>query len=294
MKIGVVGLGLMGSALATHLIAAHPGRIVVWNRDPSKAEALRNKGAEVARTPQELSMLCDVIHLSLLDTRAVQAVAAAIFEVSKPGGLILDHSTISAEATRALSDQAAQLGWSWVDAPVSGGSEGARAGRLAVFLGGRKADMERASAACAPFARQSRRMGPSGAGQATKAANQLIVGGTFLLLAEAAVLAERAGVDAAILPEVLAGGFADSTLLQHQFARMVADDGVVQGTAAVMLKDLDLVADQAERSGTSTPFLAAAHAIWTAYVADGHGDTDWTAIAQRVRGKPLREGTCNE
>lgn len=282
-RIGVAGLGLMGSAIAGHLVAAHPGRVVVWNRDPARSEPLGRLGTDIAASPSDLAARCSVVHLSLLDTAAVEEVAAAILDVPKDDGLILDHSTISAVSTREIAARAAQNGWTWVDAPVSGGSTGARAGQLAVFLGGPEAQMDRARLACTPFARQASHMGPSGAGQATKAANQLIVGGTFVLLAEAAILAERMGVDAALMPKVLAGGFADSTLLQTQLPRMVSGPGDIQGTAAVMLKDLNLVADLAAASRTATPLADAARAIWSDHVASGHGDTDWTEIAARVR-----------
>ncbi|MEM6463842.1 MAG: NAD(P)-dependent oxidoreductase [Pseudomonadota bacterium] len=286
MTVGFAGLGLMGAELARHLLAAH-GELKVWNRDLAKVEALIAIGVEMAESPKALAEACDTIHLSLLDTHAVTAVAKGpdglLEAFGRPGATIIDHSTISVPETRDLADAARRSGWDWVDAPVSGGSAGAKVGQLTVFIGGAPDAAERAATACAPFARQVSIMGLSGAGQATKAANQLIVGGTFLLLAEAAVLAESNGVETARLPDVLAGGFADSTLLRTQLPRMVQSGGAVQGTAAVMLKDLDLVADLAKSSGTRTELTELAHAIWTAHVDSGFGHRDWTAIIERVR-----------
>ena len=281
MSVGVAGLGLMGGPIAAHLAVS--GEVRVWNRSLKRGTP---SGTERVADAAELGARCDVVHLSLLDGAAVEAVVfgpAGVLDGAPPGGTILDHSTISAAQTCALASRAAERGWDWVDAPVSGGSAGAVAGTLTVFLGCDEAAEAQAQAAVAPFAARATRMGPVGAGQATKAANQLIVGGTFVLLAEAAALAEASGVDAAALPEAMAGGFADSVLLQRQLPRMVAGAEELHGTGAVILKDMDLIADGAGGALGPRGAFAAARALWARHVAAGGGGRDWTAVIDTVR-----------
>lgn len=286
MTVGFAGLGIMGSAMAGHLLDAGYA-LAVWNRTKEKCAGAGKRGAEIAETPAALGKNCAVVHLSLTDTAAVEAVVfgtGGILSAPRESGLIVDHSTIAVPRTRQLAERAAELGWRWVDAPVSGGRAGAEAGRLVVFCGGETEAVEAARATTGCFARSYNHMGPSGAGQAAKMANQLIVGGTFLLLAEAAHLAERNDVEVERLPEVLAGGFADSTLLQQQLPRMIGAREPKHGAAAIMLKDLDLVADLAAKSDAATPLSSLARQLWRLHVAAGHGEEDWVTIIDLLRG----------
>jgi 2-hydroxy-3-oxopropionate reductase len=282
--VGFIGAGMMGAPMIGHLCAK--GRpVVAHNRTRARLAALEGEGVTAVASPAEVARRARVIHISVTDTAAVEAVTAeagGLLDALVPGTLVVDHSTIAAEATRRLAERVAAAGCAWVDAPVSGGSGGAVAGTLTVFAGGSEADVARATETVGAFARRITHMGPVGAGQATKAANQLIVGGTFLLLAEAADLAARDGVDAALLPEALAGGFGDSVLLQRQLPRMVAGRGETHGTAAVMLKDLDLVAAAATASGAAAPLAAAARSLWQRHCESRAAD-DWVTIIDTVQ-----------
>ena len=278
-KVGFIGAGLMGAPMIGHLAAAGHD-VVAWNRTAARLDGLP---VRVAKTPREAAEGCAAVHLSVIDTAAVENVLTGpdgVLEAS--GGLIVDHSTIAADATRTLAERAATRGFQFVDMPVSGGRAGAEAGTLTVFAGGTDQDVALASRTAGAFAGRITHMGPVGAGQATKAANQLIVGGIFILLAEAANLATRNGVDAARLPDAMAGGFADSTLLQRQLPRMVAGPSDLHGTAATMLKDLDLVAAAAAASGAATPLAQASQALWQRH-AKVHPQADWVSILQTIR-----------
>jgi len=174
---------------------------------------------------------------------------------------------------------------------VSGGRVGAEQATLSVFLGASDTLASRAIEAVAAISGRATVMGPTGAGQATKAVNQLIVGGTFALLAEAVALARAGDVDAARLPGAMAGGFADSTLMQRQMQRMAEGPGDLHGTSAVMLKDLDLVAAEAGGVLGEHALSRAAHGLWQRHVAAGHGATDWVSILETVLAEAKGNGT---
>jgi 2-hydroxy-3-oxopropionate reductase len=260
-ELGFCGPGLMGAPMIRHLLrAGHTVR--VWNRTPEKAEGLVADGARVAATPRELALNADVVLLCVADAAAVEAV------VSGANGLldeqadraspprvraIVDHSSIPPDATRALAARAAALGVAWIDAPVSGGVSGAQAGTLAIMAGG--ADVHVASVApiLAAYASRVTHMGAVGAGQTTKLCNQAIVTATVAAIAEAVSLARRSGIDAAKLPEALAGGWADSTLLRTFVPRMTQADLDPIGALKTFQKDVDTVAAAAQQTGTPMP-----------------------------------------
>jgi 3-hydroxyisobutyrate dehydrogenase len=261
-KLGFIGLGLMGMPMTRRLLAAGHA-VTVWNRSPAKAATLVEAGAGSAKSPRDLAATADIIFLCVTDATAVEQVVFGRDGLAEmPGGdkIVVDFSSIHPDATRAIAKRLkAATGMAWIDAPVSGGSKGAEEGTLAVMAGGDAADIERVRPYVLAMARRLTRMGPIGAGQTTKLCNQVIVGCAMAVLAEATRLAANAGIDAARLPEALAGGFADSIPLQLFVPRMV--EGIHTpplGTIATMLKDLDTVLDVAQDTSTPVPMASLA------------------------------------
>ena len=264
--LGYIGLGLMGGPMTRRLLAAGQ-QVTVWNRSAEKVEAAVKLGARRAGSPAEVAEAAEIVFLNLTDTAAVEAVVFGPDGLaSVPGDrkLVVDFSSIRPDATVEIARRLeAQNGMRWVDAPVSGGTRGAEEGSLAIMAGGDAADVERARPYIMAMAARLTHMGPLGAGQTTKLCNQIIVGCTMTVLAEATRLASNAGIDPARLPEALAGGFADSKPLQLFVPRMAA--GIHDpplGHAYTMLKDLDTVLDVARETGTPAPMAGLAAQIF--------------------------------
>jgi 3-hydroxyisobutyrate dehydrogenase len=216
-RLGYLGLGMMGIPMARRLVNAGYD-VTVWNRSASKAKTLVEAGAKLATDPRTVAETASIIFMCVTDGAAVEEVmfgADGLVGVPGTGKLVVDFSSIHPDAAR---DIAARLkianGMNWIDAPVSGGTKGAEEATLAVMAGGEAADIERVRPYVLAMARRLTHMGRIGAGQTTKLCNQVIVGCAMAVLAEATRLASNAGIDAAKLPEALAGGFADSIPLQ--------------------------------------------------------------------------------
>lgn len=260
--LGYIGIGLMGTPMAGRLLEAGFS-LTVWNRTASKAQPLVDKGAALGENPADVAAKSDIVFLCLTDTKAVEEAVFGENGVAKgarKGAVLVDFSSIQPEATRVMADRLkAEAGMDWIDAPVSGGVPGAEAGTLAIMAGGDDAVFAKVEDVVLKMAARFTLMGPSGAGQTTKLCNQVIVGCTMAVLAEAARLATNAGVDATRLPEALAGGFADSKPLQIFLPRMVnAQHEPPLGHVYTMLKDLDSVCDLARASTSPVPFTAMA------------------------------------
>jgi 3-hydroxyisobutyrate dehydrogenase len=279
--IGYIGLGLMGANMPPRLLDAGY-RVTVWNRTPAKMVPALAKGAAAGRSPADVTRRSDIVHLCLIDTRAVETVVFGpdgVAEGAAPGKVLIDHSTISAEATRAMAIRLRrETGMGWIDCPVSGGTMGAAAGTLVMMAGGDALDVERVRPVVAHLARRFVHMGPQGAGQATKMVNQVAVSCIYVVLAEMVTLARKAGVDAARLPEALEGGFADSRLLQVMGPRMIAGDFRPVGQVRTMVKDLDLLGELASATGTPLPLTALATQLFRLHDGKGHGELDITSV----------------
>lgn len=260
--LGYIGTGLMGAPMATRLIQA--GNIVtVWNRTAAKAQPLVDQGAALGNNPADVAAKSDIVFMCLTDTKAVQEAVFGengVASGARKGSVLVDFSSIQPEATREMAERLkAETGMDWIDAPVSGGVPGAEAGTLAIMAGGSQDSFDRVAPSVLQMAARFTLMGPVGAGQTTKLCNQVIVGCTMAVLAEAARLATNAGVDAARLPEALAGGFADSKPLQLFVPRMVnAQHEPPLGHVYTMLKDLDSVCDLARSCTSPVPFTSLA------------------------------------
>ena len=284
-RVGFAGMGTMGAAMAANLARAG-AELTVWNRTPGRAAHVVELGAGEAASPAALAASADVVILCLADTPDVQAVLfgpEGISEGLRSGSLVVDCSTISPEASRDFAAALAGQGVGFVDAPVSGGSEGAQKGTLTIMCGGPAADVERARPILAAMGKAITHMGPVGAGQATKAVNQVILAGTYLGVAEGLVLAIKAGLDPETVVEALSGGAAGSWVLTNRSSRMIADDYPLGFRIALHRKDLGIALELARQVGAALPVAALAEQIENGLVAQGHGDDDNSALARAIR-----------
>jgi 3-hydroxyisobutyrate dehydrogenase len=284
-RVGFAGLGTMGAAMAANLArAGFP--LGVWNRTPGRAGPLVALGAEAAGTPGELAASVDVVVVCVSDTPDVEAVlfgADGIMDGARVGTLVIDCSTISPSATRDFAARLRERGVAMVDAPVSGGSEGAVHATLTIMVGGDAADVERARPILAAMGRTVTHMGPIGAGQATKAVNQVILAGTYLGVAEGMVLAIKSGLDPAAVVAALGAGAAQSWVLANRSGRMIANDYPLGFKVSLHRKDLGIAQAMAAETGTALPVAGLAAQIENGLVAQGHGDDDMSALARAIR-----------
>jgi 3-hydroxyisobutyrate dehydrogenase-like beta-hydroxyacid dehydrogenase len=249
---------------------------------PEKTEAARAAGAKAAASPAGVSAGAELVLLNLPTTDAVEqavfgerGVASAV----RPPQVVVDFSTVKVEKGKAFAEKLkSKTGCGWVDAPVSGGPPASGAGTLTVMAGGEAADIACVKPLMADIAAHFTHMGPPGSGLVAKMINQLIVGCGHAVMAEALVLAEAAGIDAARVPECLAGGYADGSMLQKLYPRMVKRDFAPQGYARQLLKDLEMVNEYAGGLKAPVPMTGEALSLYRMLVHLGHSELDSTAI----------------
>ncbi len=267
MKLGFIGIGLMGKPMTLRLLAAGH-EVTVWNRSPEKLEEVLAKGARRADSPAAVARAADIVMMCVTDQKAAEEVLFkknGIIEGASAGKLVVDFSSIAPASAREFAARLEAKGMGLVDAPVSGGVAGAEQGTLAIMAGGRPGHIERVRPVVMHLAARFTRMGDSGAGQVAKLCNQAIVGSLVAVIAEAIRLAEAAGVDSKMLPEALKGGFADSAPLQIFGARMAArrfDPPLA--AAATMLKDLQNAAAVAGEKQVWMPMVERALELYRA------------------------------
>jgi 3-hydroxyisobutyrate dehydrogenase len=285
-ELGYIGLGKMGGPMTRRLLAA--GHVVhVHGRSRDRLASLIEAGAVFHDTPRGVAEAAGTVFTCLTDTQAVENVVLGtngIAHAARLDGRLVDMSTIAPDATRAMAARLrAANGWRWVDAPVSGGTVGAQAGTLAIMAGGEAADIDALDPVLGHLGRQVTHMGPVGAGQTTKLVNQIMVACGMAMIAEAAGLAARAGIDAAAVPRALAGGRADSSTLQQMWPRMLAHDYAPTGTVTSILKDIDLLRDLAREIDAPLPFTNASAELYRWLEGRGHGGEDLTALFRFFR-----------
>lgn len=282
--VGVVGLGAMGAPMTRNLLTAAPGTAVsVYGRTPVKLAGLVAAGATAVPTPRDLAEAAEVVLVVLPDLPDLEGL------LDGPDGLLAGvhrrtvlvvSSTVSPEGIRTLAGRLDERTGGLlrvVDAPVSGGEDGAVAGTLSIMLGGDPADCAFVQPVLATMGTPVR-LGPLGAGQTAKACNQMIVAATMLALGEAAVIAERSGLDLAALFELLGGGYAGSRMLESRKRRLVEKDHSPSGAARFMIKDLGFAAAAAGATSTTTRQLPALRAAFAELVERGHGDQDISVV----------------
>ncbi|TIL74057.1 MAG: NAD(P)-dependent oxidoreductase [Mesorhizobium sp.] len=276
-KIAVIGAGIMGSAIASRLLEEGQA-VTVFDLDSAKVSALAGKGAASAASAAAATQASDFVILSLNHANIVRAAvfgAEGVAEAAGPGKILIDMSSIDPVDTAQLSKKLAdETGMKWVDCPLSGGAPGALAGRLTVMAGGDKADFERARTVMQHLCANYTLMGPSGAGQTTKLINQLFCAVLFQAVAEAVKLAEAGGVDAAAIPAALAGGRADSNIMQEFMKKFAARDFSPTGRIDNMLKDLDSLQAFALKTKTPLPMTGQVVEIHRLLCAAGLGARD--------------------
>jgi len=281
MKIGYVGVGLMGLPMAKRLLSLGYA-VRAYDIAPQAIAAARDAGAAAASSSADAAKGADLVLLNLPTPDAVEEVAFGkdgVASVLRPPQLLIDFSTNKVHQSKAFAQRLRELtGAGWIDAPVSGGPPASGSGTLTVMAGGETAEIERARPLFADVAGRFTHMGPAGAGMAAKMLNQLIVGAGHAVMAEAVVLAEAAGIDPARLPECLAGGLADSALLQKLYPRMVKRDFAPQGYVRQLLKDLEMVNEFAGALKAPTPMMGEALTLYRMVAHLGHTELDTAAV----------------
>ena len=253
LKIALLGTGLMGAPMARN-IAKAGFALAVWNRSRAKAEPLAEEGATVYDTVQEAVANADIVISMLSDGIAVGSLVMdeTVTDVMTPGALWIDMSSTKPEEARTQAAHLANVGFSHLDAPVSGGTRGAEAGTLAIMAGGEADAFARATPVLEAMGRPVH-VGPTGSGQLSKLANQAIVAVTIAAVAEAMLLVQKGGADPAAVRAALKGGFADSTILQQHGERMTTGNFVPGGLSKFQLKDLDNLLNESGQLGLKLP-----------------------------------------
>jgi 3-hydroxyisobutyrate dehydrogenase-like beta-hydroxyacid dehydrogenase len=282
MKIALLGIGLMGLPMSLRLCEAGLA-LSVWNRTRTKAEPLAAHGARVCDSAAEAVEGADII-VSMLENGPItesvwfgQGGSQGAAKAVKPGALVIDMASIKPAEARDHAARLKALGVHHLDAPVSGGTVAAEAGTLVIMCGGEAAQFERAQAVLKVFGR-STLVGPHGAGQLTKLANQMIVGGTIGLVAEALLLCARGGADMAQVRAAITGGFADSRILQLHGERMIHRDFAPRGRLAIQLKDMRNALATGAESSMQMPITELFEQLYADAVEHGLADLDHSGL----------------
>jgi 2-hydroxy-3-oxopropionate reductase len=250
-KVGFIGLGIMGRGMAHNLLKAGFD-LTVWNRTASKMDEFVSAGAKVAKSPADLASQCDIIMICVSDTPDMEAVILGergVLEGAQEGALVIDHSTISPHATRQIAAKLNEKGVHMLDAPISGGSEGAAKGTLSIMIGGEAEQVERAMPYLKAFGKAITHVGPQGAGQMVKLVNQILVVVTGLAVSEGLLFAQAAGLDLKKTLEAVEGGAAGSWMLSNRGPQVIERDWRPGFTIDLQQKDLRLVLEAADQLG---------------------------------------------
>ncbi|WP_432210385.1 NAD(P)-dependent oxidoreductase [Marinobacter alkaliphilus] len=275
--IAFLGIGLMGAPMTRNLLTAgYP--MTLWNRTASKCEPFVGE-ATIAGSPAEAVAGADIV-ITMLENGAVVEdvlVAQGALSALNSGALVIDMSSVQPSLARRLAGLSAERGAGFVDAPVSGGTLGAAEARLSIMAGGSEADVARARPVFEVLGKCTR-IGPAGAGQLAKLANQAIVGITIGAVSEALLLAAKGGADPAAVREALMGGFAGSRILELHGQRMIDRDFAPGAPARIQLKDMRMILDEARAEGLTLPLAQQTHNEYLSLVANGHSDVDHSGL----------------
>ncbi|GIL13432.1 MAG: 2-hydroxy-3-oxopropionate reductase [Chloroflexota bacterium] len=279
-KVGYIGLGIMGSAIARNLMKAG-FELVVHNRSRAIVEQLVSEGAQAAASPREVAQQVEFVFTNLPDSPDVEQVVLGkdgIIEGAHEGLIFIDNSTIKPEAARKIAAELAKVGVAALDAPVSGGDVGARNGTLTIMVGGPQDAFDKAAPLFAAMGRAWVLVGESGAGQIAKVCNQIIVGAQMAGLAEALITAQKAGVDPQRVVEAIKGGAAQMWALDVKPPRLFAGERGPGFKAYMQHKDLGIVLDTGKTYGIPLPLTAVVQQLYTAMLQNGQGELDNSAI----------------
>jgi 3-hydroxyisobutyrate dehydrogenase len=285
MKVAFIGMGTMGAAMALNLLkAGHT--VTVHNRSREREEPVVQAGARRAGSPKEAAQGADIVITCVSDTPDVEAVVLGengIIQGAGAGAIVVDMSTISPSATRRVGAELAKKGIRMLDAPVSGGSEGAQKGTLTIMVGGEAGDVAKAMPVLAAMGKSITHVGPSGAGQVTKAINQVVAGGVYLAVAEGITLGLKAGLDMEKVVQALAGGAAGSWVLNHRSGNMIRNEYPLGFRVRLHRKDVAIVMEAARELGVFLPATGLIEQIENGLISQGYGDEDMSAMARVIR-----------
>jgi 3-hydroxyisobutyrate dehydrogenase len=285
MNVAFIGLGAMGGFMARNVLTAgFP--LTVFNRTRAKEEPLAEAGASRAASPALAAAGADVVVVCLSDTPDVEAVLLGpegVMHGAAAGTVVVDCSTICPDATRRMAACLAEKGVGLVDAPVSGGTEGARKGTLAIMAGGSEKDFQKVQPVLAAMGSSVTHLGPSGSGQLAKAINQVILAGTYLGVAEGMTLGLKAGLDMAKVVQAIRGGAAGSWVLDNRSGNMIGNEYPLGFRVRLHLKDLGIALSAARGLEVTLPVTALAAQFENGLLASGDGDDDVSALARVIR-----------
>jgi 3-hydroxyisobutyrate dehydrogenase len=296
--IAFIGLGVMGGPMAGHLARAGH-RVAAFNRSPERADKWRNtwsaEGLDIAfaQTPAIAAANAEIVFTCVGNDEDLAAVTIGndgVLAAMKPGALLVDHTTVSADMARCLAAEAQARGIDCIDAPVSGGQAGAENGQLAIMCGGTDEAMARAEPVMDAYAKAIVHVGPSGAGQTAKMANQMCIAGVLGGLAEAIRLAQAAGLDLDKTYQAISGGAAQSWQMNNRWATMTTDTFDFGFAIDWMRKDLGYALDEARRLGLSSPITALVDQFYADVQAAGGGRHDTSALITRLPKGKLKQG----
>ena len=283
-RVGFIGLGIMGLPMARNLTRAGYD-LVVHNRSPDKAGQLARDGAVVAASPAEVAERSDVVITVLPDSSDVERVVSGpkgVLEGIRPGALLVDMSTISPGVTRRLAARIVESGASMLDAPVSGGDVGAQEGKLTIMVGGERADFERARPFFEAMGRHVTHVGGHGAGQVTKAANQVVVGVTIAAVAEALVMGARGGVPPETILDVLGTGVAGNRVMELKRTKLLSRVFEPGFRAELHHKDLGIALAEGRESGAALPVTALVDQLFAVMERKGWGVEDHSGLLRVI------------
>ena len=281
--VAFLGLGALGVPMAANLLTAGYA-LVVHNRTATAASTLLAGGAQWAASPAEAARRAQLLCLCLSDDTAVRAVLSEAMAALQPGSLVIDFSTISPATSQALAQSLRQREVAYLDAPVTGGTEGARAGSLSLLVGGDSADLQRARPLLEVVGSHISHLGPVGAGQQAKAVNQVLVAGSYAAVAEALALGQRLGLPMDALLTALRPGAAGSWALNHRAEGMLAGTYPLGFKLALHRKDLAIAQQAAAAVDLELPISARVAAMEDSLIANGCGSQDVSVLAEWFRG----------
>lgn len=294
--VGFIGLGIMGKPMARNLIrAGYP--LIVHNRSRAAVDQLTREGAQAATDAKEVAGRTEIIMTMLPDSSDVDLVYAGengIFSALKSGTLLIDMSTISPAVARKLAGEAQRRGCDMLDAPVSGGEAGAISASLSIMIGGEAAAVERAMPIFESLGKNIVHAGRAGAGQVTKAANQMVVGTTIAIVSEALVLAAKAGVDPAKVRQALLGGFAQSKILEAHGQKMLEHNFKPGFRILLHEKDMKIALGAGFEYGVPLMVTSQVAQMMSAMKSMGHGDLDHSGLVKLIEQMASTELTHNE
>jgi 2-hydroxy-3-oxopropionate reductase len=284
LRIGFIGLGIMGRPMARNLLAKTGCTLTVCNRSPAAANELAGLGATIAATPAAVAAVSDVVFTMLPDSPDVKAVVLGpdgVLAGAHPGLVLVDTSSIAPLVAKEVAARAAAVGVAMLDAPVSGGEPKAVAGTLAFMVGGDAAVFARVQPLLATMGSSVTHVGEIGSGNLTKLANQIIVALNIAAVSEALVLAAKSGVDPQVVVQAIRSGLAGSTVLEAKAPMMLAGNFAPGFRIGLHIKDLQNALDTASAAGAALPLTGQVMEMLTTLRAEGHGGEDHSGLVQR-------------